>query len=85
MGASLLFTTPIDAPGRHHGKKVTPPWPPAGTPPQEIAKRIPGLRPGIPWTEIRPASTREKNAPAFGRGRLVVSEYAGKIDFFIGK
>ena len=59
MAASLLFTTPIDARGRHHGKKVTPPWPPAGTPP-EISKRIPGLRPGIPWTEIRPASTRGK-------------------------
>ena len=59
MAASLLFTTPIDAPGRHHGKKVTPPWPPAGTP-REISKRIPGLRPGIPWTEIRPASGREK-------------------------
>ena len=84
MGASLLFTTPIDAPGRHHGKKVTPPWPPAGTPPRNFQKNSrppagnsldrtpPGLHPG-------------KNAPAFGRGRLVVSEYAGKIDFCMRK
>ena len=84
MGASLLFTTPIDARGKHHGTKVTPPWRSAGIPPA-ISKRIPGLRPGIPWTEIRPASGRGKNAPAFGRGRLVVSEYAGKVDLCIRK
>ena len=57
-GASFVYN-PDRCTKRHHGKKVTPPWPPAGTPP-EISKRIPGLRPGIPWTEIRPASGREK-------------------------
>ena len=58
MAASLLFTTPIDARGRHHGKKVTPPWPPAGTPPRNFQKNSrppagnsldrnpPGLHPG---------------------------------------
>ena len=85
MGASLLFTTPIDAPGRHHGKKVTPPWPPAGTPPQKFPKEFPASgREFLGPKSARPPPG-EKNAPAFGRGRLVVSEYAGKIDFCIRK
>ena len=80
MAVSLLFTARSMHGGRHHGTKVTPPWRPAGSPP-ENSKKIPGLRPGIPWTEIRPASGRGQNAPAFGRGRLLVSEHAGKNNF----
>ena len=84
MGASLLFTTPIDAPGRHHGKKVTPPWPPAGTPP-EISKIIPGLRPGIPWTEVRPASTRGKKRAGLRPGPSGRERIFRKNDFCMGK
>ena len=85
MGASLLFTTPIDAPGRHHGKKVTPPWPPGRDTPGKFPKEFPASgREFLGPKLFRPPAGR-KNAPAFGRGRLVVSEYAGKIDFCKGK
>ena len=61
-----------------HGPRPGPPprnfqknsRPPAGN---SLDRNPPGLHPG------------KKNAPAFGRGRLVVSEYAGKIDFCMGK
>ena len=59
MAASLLFTSPIDAPGGTT-ERTLPLHGPRPGPPPEISKRIPGLRPGIPWTEIRPASGREK-------------------------
>ena len=76
----LFFTTPTDARG--------------GTTERELA--LTDLRPGFPrkFPKEFPTSGREflgpksarpppgeKNAPAFGRGRLVVSEYAGKVDF----
>ena len=66
-------------------KEGYPSMAPRPGPPPEISKRIPGLRPGIPWTEIRPASGRRKNAPAFGRGRLAGEKIAGTSKFVWGK
>ena len=63
MGASLLFTTPIDAPGGTTERRLPLHGPRPGHPP-EISKRIPGLRPGIPWTEIPPASGRKTRRPS---------------------
>ena len=53
MAPSLLFTTPIDARGRHHGTKVTPPGPRPEFP-QKCPKEF-------------PASGREFLGPKFAR------------------
>ena len=59
MAVSLLFTTPIDAPGGTTERRLPPPAPRRETS-WRVVKGIFGRRPGSPWTEIRPASTRGK-------------------------
>ena len=80
MGASLLFTTPIDAPGGTTERRLPLHGPRPG-PPQKCPKEFPASgREFLGPKFARPPAGR-KNAPAFGRGRLVVSEYAGKKRF----
>ena len=80
MAASLLFTTPIDAPGGTTERK-SPLLGPGRDPPGKLPKEFPASgREFLGPKFARPPAGR-KNAPAFGRGRLVVSEYAGKVDF----
>ena len=84
MAVSLLFKTPIDAPGGTTERRLPLHGPRPG-PPGKFPKEFPASgREFLAPKSARPPPG-EKNAPAFGRGRLVVSEYAGKIDFCTGK
>ena len=58
-GVSFVYN-PDRCTGEAPRKESYPSMAPGRDPPPEFSKRIPGLRPGIPWTEIRPASGREK-------------------------
>ena len=81
MWGRLFCYNPYRCTGKHHGKKVTPPWPPAGAPPQKCPKEFPASGREFLGPKFARPPAGEKNAPAFGRGRLVVSEYAGKSIF----
>ena len=62
-------------------KESYPSMAPGRDPPQKFPKEFPASgREFLGPKFARPPAGR-KNAPAFGRGRLVVSEYAGKNDF----